>query len=104
MLKLTTFAFLLGCAVSSVLGHPVQNAFASVETSNEYPHSGAAHFVEASLLSLPDFAAGHFYVASTTSATFQLAAKEFDPPLSQIVSVYDHSQNKANDFLNVRIL
>lgn len=38
---------------------------------------------------------------STTSATFQLAAREVEQPLSQVISVYDHSQNKANGFLNV---
>lgn len=51
---------------------------------------------------VPTFQQGAFYTKSTTSATFQLAAKEYDPPLSQIIGVYDHTQNKAKDFLHVR--
>lgn len=99
---------LLGVFVECALSLPLKDVYAStsVELSPNYSNTGPqpngpAEFLSASFQVLPDFAEGAFYTQSTTSATFQLAAKEFDPPLSQIVSVYDHTQNKAKDFLNV---
>lgn len=44
---------------------------------------------------------GAFYVKPTTSANYQLAAKEYEHPLSQVISVYDHSQNKIKGFAKV---
>lgn len=94
MCKLFLALCILG-VTSGVLAYPYQ-------VPNEQPAGyGAVDFVHASIDSLPDFAKGVLYVPETTSATFQLAAKEYDPPLSKIVSVYDHTQNKANGFLQV---
>lgn len=104
MFKLITLCILGLTLGPSVLSYPVKNVFAvdlTNQSGGDLPNHGAADFLSASFQSLPDFAQGAFYAAPTTSATYQLAAKEYDPPLSQIVSAYDHTQNKAKDFLHV---
>lgn len=88
-------------AVLCLLGVTCVLAYPAVQNEGGIPGYGVVDFVHASIDSLPDFAAGNLYIPEKPSASFQLAAKEYDPPLSQIVSVYDHSQNKANDFLHV---